>query len=216
MDENLAGVEQSPAPESPVESGPVQFGGGEEQEQSNDSPISFDVESRDPVDDSTEEAPEHYRFEIPDDFDLDDDATSDLSRMLRTYDLSDEDAQKVMDYHVNELARLEKGREAAQGEMTRAWQERVRRDPEIGGPKLNANLSHANKLISKYGSPEFISFMRETGLQNNPEFLRFVVRAGKALTEDSFVSGSSAGGSTPKTMSEMGKLLFPNTLGGNE
>lgn len=158
--------------------------------------------------------PDAYEFQLPEGFVLNEDSVAELTPLLKKLNVPQKEAQELVDFHFKEMARVDSERSAAHAALIRQWQAETRKDAEIGGQKLNENLSYANKFISEFAGAEFISLMRETGLQHNVDFLRFMVKAGKALAEDHFVSGSSGGAAAPSTVNDMGKLLFPNSLGG--
>ena len=159
--------------------------------------------------------PDKYEFRLPEGFVLNEESVIAVTPLLKELGVSQEKAQELADFHFKEMARVEGERAAAHADLIRQWQAETRKDVEIGGAKLNENLSYANRLISKFAGDEFISLMRETGLQHNVSFLRFMVKAGKALADDRFVSGSS-GGAKPTTVSELGALWFPESLGGKK
>ena len=147
--------------------------------------------------------PDKYEFKLPEGFVLNEDSVTELTPLLKKLNVPQKEAQELVDSERSE----------AHAALIKQWQDETRKDAEIGGQKLNENLSYANRFISRFAGAEFISLMRETGLQHNADFLRFMVKAGKALAEDRFVNGSS-GGAKPSTVSELGNLWFPESLGG--
>ena len=70
-----------------------------------------------------------------------------------------------------------------------SWSESSRTDKEFGGDKLNENLAVAQKAMNAFGTPELRAVLNKTGLGNHPELIRAFVRAGKAISEDTFVPG---------------------------
>ena len=157
--------------------------------------------------------PDKYEFKLPEGFVLDEGSVAELTPLLKKLNVPQKEAQELVDFHFKEMARVDSERSAAHAALIKQWQDETRKDAEIGGQKLNENLSYANRFIAKFAGAEFISLMRETGLQHNADFLRFMVKAGRALAEDAFVNGSS-GGAKPSTVSELGNLWFPESLGG--
>ena len=84
------------------------------------------------------------------------------------------------------------------------WFEASKSDKEFGGEKLEQNLGIAKKALDTFGSPELNQLLVSTGLGNHPEVIRMMYRAGKAIGEDTFVSG---GGSTTPSV----KSFYPNS-----
>jgi len=46
--------------------------------------------------------------------------------------------------------------------------------------------------MDKFGTPELTKLLNASGMGNHPEIIRAFYRAGKAISEDSFVGGSRA------------------------
>ena len=69
------------------------------------------------------------------------------------------------------------------------WFEASKSDKEFGGDKLEANLGIAKKALDTFGTPELNKLLVSTGLGNHPELIRLMFKAGKALSEDTFVAG---------------------------
>jgi len=60
--------------------------------------------------------------------------------------------------------------------------------------KLAESLGTAKKALDAFGTPELQTLLNESGLGNHPEIIRFMVRAGRAISQDTFVpAGRQAG-----------------------
>jgi len=69
----------------------------------------------------------------------------------------------------------------------------VKTDPTFAGKPLTEVQQVAAKALDRIGSPEFRSFLDETGLGNHPEMMKFAYRAGSAISEDTtFERGAPA------------------------
>jgi hypothetical protein len=75
------------------------------------------------------------------------------------------------------------------------WMQASQVDKEFGGDKLNENMAVAKKALDSFGTPELRTLLQQSGLGNNPEVIRFMYRAGKAISEDTFVSNSNGASS---------------------
>ena len=93
--------------------------------------------------------------------------------------------------------------EAAAGqyhERIESWAETVRKDSEIGGEKLEENLSYAKATLEAFGNDEFGKILSAPtannpeglGLGNHPEMLRFMYRVGKALGDSKLIEGDAS------------------------
>lgn len=160
-------------------------------------------------------APEKYDFTLPEGFTADEEALAEVTPLLRELNVPMDKAQALLDLHFKEQQRIEDAKRAAQIEVIRGWGEELKKDPEIGGARLSENLSYANRLLKAHGTPELNRLLVETGMDRQPDMVRFLVKAGKALSEDRFV-GNVKGGAVPQTLEELGQVMFKKSLGGNE
>lgn len=148
-------------------------------------------------------APEQYEFTAPEGVQLDEQGLVAFSEIAKDLNLTQEAAQKIVDkmapaMQARQVEVLQKARQE--------WAEAVKSDQEIGGEKLNENLAVAKKAMDAFGSPGLRALLNESGLGNHPEFVRFVYRAGKAISEDGFVPGGRASAA----QADPAKRLFPN------
>ena len=136
-------------------------------------------------------APEKYEFKPFEGAMLDSEVVSAYSEAARELNLTQEAAQKMLD----RIAPVLQQRTAEQvTSISNEWANMARSDKEFGGEKLSENLSVAKKALDAFGGPELVSLLNESGLGNHPELIRFFYRAGKAISEDRFVTGSSGAG----------------------
>lgn len=148
-------------------------------------------------------APEKYDFKAPEGQRFDDSVLGAFSEVAKELNLSQSAAQKMLD----KVAPVIQARQLEQIEAVRtAWAESAKTDKEFGGDKLNESLSVAKKALDQFGSPELKKLLNESGLGNNPEVIRVFYRAGKAISEDTFV-----GGKAPKANANDARTLYPNS-----
>jgi hypothetical protein len=145
--------------------------------------------------------PESYEFKMPDGVELDQAAADDFTVIAKELKLTQEQAQKIADIGA---AQAQRQREA-HATMVESWVETVKTDKEIGGDKLQENLAVARKALDAFGTPELRDVLNATGLGNHPEIIKAFYKAGKAISEDKFVTGSPKG---PET--DIAKKLFPS------
>lgn len=149
-------------------------------------------------------APEKYEFTSPEGKTLDPDTLTAFSEVAKELNLPQDAAQKVLDKMAPAIAQ----RQAAQIEQIRTdWAEASKADKEFGGDKLDQSLATARKALDTFGSPELRALLNDAGLGNHPEVIRFMFRAGKAISEDTkFVGGKPA----PQTKRDTASVLYPN------
>jgi hypothetical protein len=97
------------------------------------------------------------------------------------------------------------------------WETASKSDKEFGGDKFDANLAVAKKALDAFGTPELRALLgpydpknnpKGTGLGNHPEIIRAFLKAGKAISEDKFVSGTRAPAAL--TNASAANALYPN------
>lgn len=148
-------------------------------------------------------APEKYEFKAPENTVLDDKVLSAYSDVAKELNLPQEAAQKVLD----KVAPIMAAQQAeAIKQLNTEWLTAVKADKEFGGDKVEANIAVARKAIDAFGTPELKALLNQTGLGNNPELIRAFYRAGKAISEDRFVSGGAASTGSKNLAS----ALYPN------
>lgn len=156
------------------------------------------------------EVPEKYEFKAPEGVDLDSELVTGFEPFAKEIGLSQEQAQKFVDFYAaNILPRIE-AREAAQAEQwantVSEWAETAKKDKEYGGDQFDANLAYAARARDKFGTPELKAVLDQTGIGNHPELIRFFIRAGKSLTDDGIHTANTGGGTRSAA-----EVLFGNS-----
>lgn len=155
----------------------------------------------------TEVAPESYQdFTLSEGFTADVEVTGEFKTLAKELNLSQEKAQKLVDLQ-NKLfskttAEMSKRFDTIQNE----WVNAAKNDPEYGGKDFDKNLGLAKKALDQFGNPALNKIIEQTGMGNNPEFIRLLVKVGKTISEDGVMTN---GNSTAKE-TDPAKVLFPN------
>ena len=170
-------------------------------------------------------AVEYTDFVMPEGLPIDTEVMGDFKGVATEYKLSQEQAQKVADLGVKLHQRwaesLIKDSDAyldslfdpaaeSKGDMfggpfkarSEKWAEAAKADKEFGGDKLPESLSVISKARDALTTPELMSFFEKTGLGNHPEVLRMFFKAGKMLSDDSFVNGTRRPTTSEKTLEQ--------------
>lgn len=138
-------------------------------------------------------APEAYAdFTLPEGVALDATLMGEFAPVLKELNLSQAAAQKVIDFAPKLISQTVEGIKAQLADEARGWHDAARGDKEIGGAKMAETLAVANKAFAKFGTPELKAFLASRGLNAHPELIRAFYRAGKAISEDSFVAGGAS------------------------
>ena len=160
-----------------------------------------------------EGAPDKYEFnskvaDAPEE--LDPEVLTAFGEVAKDLDLPQEAAQKVLD----KVAPVIQARQAKAVEQARAdWATESQSDKEFGGENLAANLEIAKTSLKEFGTDALKSLLSESGLGNHPEIIRFMYRAGKAISEDSYVGnsqGATGKSNVPKDFNGIANALYSN------
>lgn len=147
-------------------------------------------------------APEKYEaFTVPEGVTLDDAARTDLETFAKDLNLTQEQAQKLLD---RDLAAGTASQEAMQAQFQATvaeWVEAAKKDPVIGGAEFDKNLGVAKAGMDRFATDDFKALLRETNFGNHPTVIKHFHALGKLLEQDKFVTGQKAP-SGPKTLAE--------------
>lgn len=155
-------------------------------------------------------APDKYEFKAPEGQQFDSEVVTTFSEVAKELNLSQEAAQRVLD---TMSPKMQERQLAMIQAVQTQWTDASKADKEFGGDKITENLSVAKKALDSFGTAELRSLLNESGLGNHPEIIRFMYRAGRAISEDRYV-GSSTGStptrSTPKDFNSAAAALYTN------
>lgn len=149
-------------------------------------------------------APEQYEpFTPPEGGQLDDAVMEQFGEVARELNLPQGQAQLLID----KVAPVIAARQAEQVEAMRAaWSEASITDKEFGGVKLEESKALAARAMTAFATPELTAMLNDTGMGNHPELVRFMVRAGKAISEDKVITGG-----VPGSIRTAAEVLYPSS-----
>lgn len=145
---------------------------------------------------------EYSDFTFPEGYEADKDMLGEFTPLAQKYGITQEDAQGLVDLYV-------KSQQAAIDTFQKTvedWRAASESDKEFGGKALKENLAHAQKVLGKYGTPALKEYLNVYGAGNHPEVLRFLVKVGKAMAEDTIETGGNPKGE----VRDIAKVFFPN------
>jgi|688.fasta_scaffold273349_2 hypothetical protein len=166
-----------------------------------------DTEGNQADDTEAKGAPEKYEFKPPQGREFDTEVLNNFSEVAKELNLTQDAAQKLLD----KMGPIVEQRQIQQIEQVRSqWADASRNDKEFGGEKLPENLAVAKKALDQFGTPELRTLLNESGLGNHPDVIRFMYRAGKAISEDRYVGGDIGKGSKsqPKGFNDLASALY--------
>jgi len=156
--------------------------------------------------DADKGAPEKYEeFALPDGFERDDKQIEEASVMFKDMGLSQENAQKLVDFNAAALGKLAEAQAEAWETLSDEWAKASKDDKDFGGTKFNDSMVGIKQARDHFGNDKFMEMLDVTGVGNHPEMLRFMHKVGSAIKDDAILHGGSAGGEQ-KTQAE---IMFP-------
>ncbi|MGV0269762.1 peptidase [Klebsiella michiganensis] len=186
-----AGDPSTPASEPAQREGEKPADEGAEQNDKADKQEGEKPEEKD--EQKPEGAPEKYEFQAGEGVELDAEALKDFEPVARELNLTNEQAQKLVDAYPKILAGVQQRQTEAWQAQTEQWAADVKADKEVGGDKLTANLSAAQRALEQFGTPELREYLDGTGLGNHPELVKAFIKVGKAMSEDGVITGKESG-----------------------
>lgn len=186
----------APAGEPAKPEGDKQQPGADGENPQDDKPADGDkpADKSDDKEQKPEGAPEKYEFKPAEGQELDTAALEQFEPIARELNLTNEQAQKMVDLYGTKIMPMVQQQQAeAWQKTTEQWAADVKADKEIGGDKLTANLSAAQRALDLFGTPELKEYLNTTGLGNHPDLVKTFVKIGKAMSEDGMVDGSNQG-----------------------
>lgn len=127
-------------------------------------------------------------FSIPEGMVADEGMAQGFSGLAQEMGLTKGNAQKLVDFYAEAQAQQAK----LYHETVQGWKNTVMSDSEMGGHRWADSQRYIAKARDMLGGDEFVTFVEDTGIGNHPALLRFCLRAGKLLSEDSSIEGSGS------------------------
>lgn len=135
-------------------------------------------------------APEKYEFKLPEGMKLDDAQSTEFSAVAKELNLTQEQAQKLVDLQAKYVEGQNKSHSENWTKTVDGWAQEARNDPEYGGAKFNESIALARTAVDKFGDKALKEALSLTGAGNHPALVRFMVKVGKAVSEDTVHKGS--------------------------
>jgi hypothetical protein len=163
----------------------------------------------DKADKASDAVPDTYaEWKLPEGVVLDQAIAEKATPIFKELGLSQDKAQKLVDLFADARRQAAEQQTAVWTETQQKWVNEAKADKEFGGEKFDENVAVARKAIDRFGSPELKAALAATGAGNHPEFIRFAMKVGRAISEDStMVSGGSAAGRR-----DVAEILFGSTM----
>lgn len=150
-------------------------------------------------------APETYELTTREGFAFDEATAAAVTPMFKELGLSNAQAQKLADYHMDAMQKFQAAQVEQFYQMQAAEAEAAKADPDVGGAKLAESLSLAAKAMDTYGGQEFRDALAAHGMANNVTMLKFLAKVGRELSGDRFMAGGK-----PQKEETAASILYPD------
>jgi hypothetical protein len=147
--------------------------------------------------DATVGAPEKYdSFKLPEGYTLDEKSAETATAIFKELNLSQEQAQKLVDFYVQNSLEASEAPIKYYAEMRQGWRDEVIKDTSIGNgsdglkPEVKSAIASVINSLGELAGP-FREAMNITGVGDHPAFVRAMYSLSKRLAEGRHVSGNS-------------------------
>lgn len=155
------------------------------------------------AEDGAPETPTEYQaFSLPEGQELDDELLSEFTGLARDFNLSQEQAQALVDFQGKIYGKFQSSLEDKHNEMVSKWETEIKGDKEYGGAKIKETVSAVNRTLGRFGSEELRSLLVDSELIKNPNMIRFLAKIDATTRPDKLVQGTPPTRMKPKTLAE--------------
>lgn len=124
-----------------------------------------------------------YEFKIPDGIEINKEVLGKFEGLARGLNLKTDQAQPLVDLWVEATHGYETQAIQAWVDQGQQWEQEIKSDSQIGGARFNESLALAKKGLG-FAGKEFAEYIESSGLGNNPQVFRMLMKIGKSLSED--------------------------------
>jgi hypothetical protein len=150
-------------------------------------------------------APEKYDIKAPDGVELDQPAVDEFLVLAKAEGISNELAQKVIDFGVKRQMAIDAAAEKTMLDQVvaeeKAELDTLRKDPVLGGANFDATLEHAHLAFKKFATPDVVEFINTTRLGNRVPMIKMFNSIYHAFREE-IASGAAPGGTAAPANNE--------------
>lgn len=162
-------------------------------------------------DKKVDNVPEKYEaFKLPENYQMSDEQFSDFSVFAKELNLTQESAQKLVDYHAKlENKRAESQKQAEQ----KAFEDGIKEDIAVTrkkyGDKYDEAFNIAKNAVKAFMPKELKDTFVEAGFDKNPYLFDFLYNVGSKISEDTFVEGDR-NSTKPESYGKYSEILPQN------
>ena len=145
-------------------------------------------------DEPAAEVPDEYDYSVamPEGMEMDQGLADAVSPVFKEMGLTQDQAVKLTQAYAAHIQATADEQGRMINDTMEGWVSTAKADKEIGHAAWNESVQNANKALREFGTPELLDdVMIQQGMGNHPEVIRIFARIGKAISDDSLVTGKS-------------------------
>ena len=129
------------------------------------------------------ENPDEYEIQVPEGY-LTEEEAAYIAQVAYDLNILPEQAEALL----AEQAAIQAEREGSTSEEEELALEEAIEEmrQELGEEGFVSTLRQAKTVVEEFGGDDFMEYLEETGLDNDPEFIKFLANIGTSLNEDTF------------------------------
>lgn len=144
-----------------------------------------------------------YNFKFPDEIKVEDTEVAKLKELSKELKLSNEQAQKFVDFTVSQVKFFGKKAEENFKTMRADWLKQTKET------YTEEQIGNAGKVAKEVGGQKFMELLETTGLADNPLVVGFLEKISVNYRNDKTVVGKPNGGEP--TREQILDIMYPNT-----
>jgi hypothetical protein len=127
---------------------------------------------------------------------VNDEVMNEFKKLAHESNLLPNQAQKVMDWFNDKASgNMSLAQQQSEAKMTEGWATLAKE----WGQGFDKNMAAAKAVIQEFGDEQFVNYLNESGLGDDPKLAQFLAKVGSNLKEDSFQENvSTRHGMTPQ------------------
>lgn len=163
------------------------------------------IKARDDAAKAAKGAPEKYAdFTVPEGIEVDAPMLEEFKTVAKEQNLTQAGAQKLVDLQVKHVQKIADSLLDEFNQTVRAW----KAETMAGlGADSKKQLTYAGRALERFGTPELRAILKSTGVANHKEMVKFCIKVGKTVSEDTIVDGKNKTGAKSD-----GELFYGNTM----
>jgi hypothetical protein len=151
-----------------------------------------------------------YELKLPDGSALDPKVVEATVAFAKEHKIAPEVAQKLLETRDADRKAYSDHIQAEFDQRVQKWETDAKADPELAGKdgkQFDTNVQLAMRARDKFANPALRQLLNETGFGNHPEVIKFFVRVGAAMKEDTFIP---PGAPPPPPAKDVSELFYPS------